>query len=199
MNRREALKRVATLTGGALSPSLVSAVLSGCKSSDVGNKWTPKIVTPEQNDLITMVAELIIPETDTPGAKAAGVNEFIDLMLADWFTLAERNHFVKGLTDLDARAQQNHSKTFVKCTSEEQTTILEHLERESLAYRDSNPSQDDQNNVLRPFFSQMKELTLTGYYTSEIGATQELKYFEAAVSYDGCVPFDENGRAWSAP
>lgn len=197
MNRREALKRVAILTGGALSTSIVSAVLSGCTFGDGGKKWTPKIVTPEQNNLISTIAELIIPETDTPGAKAAGVNEFIDSMLADWFTLTERNHFIKGLADLDARAQENHSTTFVICTVEEQTAILEQLEKESLAHRDNNPPQDDPENVLKPFFTQMKELTLTGYYTSEIGATQELKYFEASNHYDGCVPFNEIGRAWS--
>ena len=93
MNRREALKGVALLTGGALSPSIVSAVLSGITIGDSGKKWVQKIVNPEQNDLITVITELIIPETDTPGAKAAKVNEFIDLMLADWFTVPERNHF----------------------------------------------------------------------------------------------------------
>ena len=194
MNRRDALKRVAILTGGALSPSIVSAVLSGCRVG--GEKWIPKIVTSEQNDLITTIAELIIPETDTPGAKVAGVHRFIDLMLADWFTPAEREHFLTGLADLDSRAQELHPTPFLRCTTEEQTAILQELEKESLAHADNNPP-EEQNNNLKPFFRQMKELTLIGYYTSEIGATQELKYLAATNTYDGCVPFNEIGRAWS--
>jgi len=197
MNRREALKRVSFLTGAALSPSIISAVLSGCKFGDGGENWTPKIVTPEQNKLITTITELIIPETDTPGAKAAGVNQFIDLMLADWYTPAERNHFMKGLVDVDGRALVNHSSTFIECTIEKQTNILEELEKESLALLDNNETQVDQYNELKPFFGQIKELTLTGYYTSEIGASKELKYSTASNNYYGCVPLEEIGRAWS--
>jgi len=197
MNRREALKGVALLTGGALSPSIVSAVLSGVTIGGDGKKWMPKIVNSEQNDLITVIAELIMPETDTPGAKAAKVNEFIDLMLEDWFTVAERNHFFKGLTDLDARAEKKYSTRFVECAIKEQTTILKKLEKEALSRKNDNPPEDNQNGVFKPFFTQMKEITLTGYFTSEIGATQELKYYVATNNYDGCIPFDEIGRAWS--
>tara|TARA_B100002003_G_scaffold72783_1_gene67825 strand:+ start:61 stop:657 length:597 start_codon:yes stop_codon:yes gene_type:complete len=197
MKRREALKKAVLLTGGALSPSIVSAVLSGITVGSSGKKWVPKIVNPEQNDLITDIAELIIPETDTPGAKAAKVNEFIDLMLADWFTVAERNHFFKGLTDLDARAEKKYSTRFVECEIEDQTTILKKLEKDTLSHRNYNAPGDNQNSILKPFFDQVKELTLTGYYTSEIGATQELKYYVATNNYDGCIPFDKIGRAWS--
>ncbi len=194
MNRRDALKRVAILMGGTLSPSVVSAILSGCRIS--GDKWRPKIVTLEQDELITTIVELIIPETDTPGAKAARVNEFVDLMLADWFTPTESEHFMKGLAELASRAQETYSSAFIKCTIEEQTSILEELENESLSHRE-NSSSESETDVLKPFFSQMKELTLIGYYTSEIGATQELKYLGAAINYAGCVPFSDIGRAWS--
>ena len=197
MKRREALKKAVLLTGGALSPSIVSAVLSGITVGSSGKKWVPKIVNPEQNDLITDIAELIIPETDTPGAKAAKVNEFIDLMLEDWFTVAERNHFFKGLTDLDARAEKKYSTRFVECEIEDQTTILKKLKKDTLSHRNYNAPGDNQNSILKPFFDQVKELTLTGYYTSEIGATQELKYYVATNNYDGCIPFDKIGRAWS--
>ena len=151
MNRREALKGVALLTGGALSPSIVSAVLSGVTIGGGGKKWMPKIVNSEQNDLITVIAELIMPETDTPGAKAAKVNEFIDLMLEDWFTVAERNYFFKGLIDLDARAKKKYSTKFVECAIEEQTTILKKLEKDTLSHRNYNSPGDNQNSILKPF------------------------------------------------
>ena len=197
MNRREALKGVALLTGGALSPSIISAVLSGVTIGGSGKKWMPKIVNSEQNDLITVIAELIIPETDTPGAKAAKVNQFIDLMLADWFTVAERNHFFKGLTDLDAQAEKKYFTKFVACAIEKQTNILKKLEKDTFSQKNYNSTEDSQNSTLKPLFNQMKELTLTGYFTSEIGATQELKYYVATNKFDGCIPFDEIGRVWS--
>ncbi|MFQ5627371.1 MAG: gluconate 2-dehydrogenase subunit 3 family protein [bacterium] len=195
MNRRQALKRVAILTGGTLSTSTVAAILSGCNAVTGSKKWTPKLVTPEQNDLLTTIAECIIPQTDTPGAKTARVNEFIDLMLADWFSEKEKQHFLAGLADMDARAQNAYSKIFTRCTFEEQAVILTALEQESVKFIREN-SQSPGEEPLLPFFGKMKELTLVGYYTSEIGMTQELKYIPAAGAYKSCVPFDEIGRAW---
>lgn len=195
MNRREALKHVAALMGGALSASTVAGVLAGCRVSTNSKEWLPKLVTLAQNDLLTTISELIIPETDTPGAKAARVNEFIDLMLADWYTEEEKHHFLSGLADVDTRAQNTYSKKFTSCTAEEQTTILQALEQESLKF-DRQDSQPRDEKLLPPFFRQMKELALTGYYTSEIGMTQELKYVPATNAYRGCVPFEEIGRAW---
>lgn len=111
-------------------------------------------------------------------------------MLADWFAPTERNYFFRGLRDVDALAQKRHSTKFVECTVDVQTAILKKLETEALSRR-------TENSALNPFFSQMKELTLIGYFTSEIGATQELKHFVATDNYDGCIPFDEIGRPWS--
>jgi len=118
-------------------------------------------------------------------------------MLGDWFTPDEKNHFLNALTEVDRQAEMNFSTKFVNCTVEKQTEHLEKLEKESLAIINNNPPQTGQNSILKPFFSQIKELTLIGYYTSEIGATRELKYFRASMNYDGCVPMKEIGRAWS--
>ncbi len=189
MNRREALKGVALLTGGALSPSVVSAILSGITAGGSG-KWSPKIVTGRQNELITTVAELIIPATDTPGAKAAKVNEFIDLMLAEWLSSDEKDSFFRGVEELDRRDEKLYSAKFVECSVEEQTAILKKLEAEAA-------SQKGDDGGPKPFFSQMKELVLIGYFTSEIGVTQELKHFVATDRYEGCIPFEKIGRAWS--
>ncbi len=150
MNRREALKGVALLTGGALSPSVVSAILSGITAGGSG-KWSPKIVTGRQNELIT---------------------------------------FFRGLEELDGRAEKLHSAKFVKCSVEGQTAILKELETEVT-------SQRGEDGGRKPFFSQMKELVLIGYFTSEIGVTQELKHFVATDRYEGCIPFEEIGRTWS--
>ena len=189
MDRREALKRVGVLMGGAVSASVVSGVLAGCRAGGTAS-YTPQTLTTSQDELVATVAELIIPATDTPGARAAGVHTFIDQMLTHIYSNEERDRFLAGLADLDARAQAGGNPTFLESTPEAQTAILQDLEAEARAARTSGA-------VAMPFFSVMKELTLVGYYTSEIGATQELKYVHAAGSYDGDVPFEEVGRAYS--
>ncbi len=209
MDRREAIKRVGLLMGGVVSMSAISGVLGGCRVGPATAPFVPQTLDAAQNDLVVTLTELIIPETDTPGAQAARVNEFVDRMLTDWYAARERDHFLNGLADVDARAQTAHGKAFVALTPEEQTALLTTLEDESLAYHERRQDEAEFDEFGRrvdgaaeaepeapPFFSMIKELTLLGYYTSEIGATQELKEMPFGA-YDGSVPFDQIGRAWS--
>ena len=194
MNRREALKSVAALVGGTLSASTIAGVLGGCRAGT--EKWLPKLVTPGQNDLISTLVEMIVPETDTPGARSAKVNEFIDLMLADWYTDAERQQFLSGLAELESRSQTRYGKKYIDCGPAQQVALLQEFEQEALTEvgdRITSLRRDE----LKPFFLQLKELTLIGYYTSEVGASQELLYNPVPGAYRGCVPFAEIGRAWS--
>ena len=191
MDRREAIKRVGVLMGGVLSASTVAGVLGGCRAEPSAVGYVPQTLSAPQDELVTVLAELIIPETDTPGAEAARVNAFIDKMLGEWFKDDERTRFLDGLTDVEARAQASYSKAFQALNLDEQTALLTALEDEAIAAR------SDSQAAGRPFFSMLKELTLVGYYTSEVGATQELRYERAPGRYDGCVPYADLGRAWA--
>lgn len=191
MNRRDALKQIALLSGGALSMSTITAVMSGCTSESGPAGYTAKTLTAQQDELVTVISELIIPETDTPGAKAAKVNQFIDKMLSDWNYEDERAHFLSGLDSVDETSQELHGSDFLDLTEEQQVSVLEQLEQEAK----DNPMPDTE---LKPFFAMMKEYTLVGYYTSEIGATQELEWNHVAGRYDGCYPYSKVGRAWSS-
>jgi gluconate 2-dehydrogenase gamma chain len=188
MNRREALKRVALLLGGAVSAPVVNAVLSGYRPLP---RYTPRTLSPEQNELVTTIAELIIPTTDTPGAKEAGVGQFIDLLLTEWHPAADRDRFLAGLADLETQFQLKHSKSFLQGTSPEQADFLAKLDLEAIGARRARVKEV-------PFFGMMKEMTLVGYYTSEIGATEELQFRPATDRYDGCIPLESvGGRAWA--
>ena len=187
MDRREALKRVGLLMGGTVSLSVASGVLSGCQAPAAGG-YTYQTLTADQGELVATLSELIIPETDTPGARAARVHEFVDLMLTDWYDEADRDHFLAGLAEVDGVAQSINGGAFVGNTEEQQVAIL--TEMEDAAIADAGADQ-------QPFFSMIKELTLLGYYTSEIGASQELKYVHTAGEYRGDVPYEEIGRAYS--
>lgn len=187
MDRREALKRVGLLMGGTVSLSVVSGVMSGCQAPAAGG-YSLQTLSAAQNELVATISELIIPTTDTPGARAAKVNEFIDLMLTDWHDETDKNRFLAGLTETDEMAQSANGSSFVDNTEDQQIALLTEMEDAALS---GGRSSD------KPFFSMMKELTLTGYYTSEIGASQELKYVHTAGEYRGDVPYSEVGKAYS--
>lgn len=190
MNRREALKRLAVLTGGALSLSTVSGILGGCTANTA--KFSPQTLSVKQNELVTQLTERIIPATDTPGAKAAKVNQFIDHMLTNWNTGEEREHFIEGLEHVSELCQKQHDERFVNLSNDAQIAIMEELQQEAKDNPYPKPNTD-----LRPFFHMLKEFTIVGYYTSEIGASEELNLGLIPGYYDGCIPYSNTDRSWA--
>ena len=142
--------------------------------------WAPKVFNAHQNETVVLLSEMIIPQTDTPGAKAAKVNEFIDLVLDD-ANEAERKQFLNGLAWMDGRSQELFGTDFVSAAPEQQTALL------TIVASPKNKAFEDQ--VGTEFFKAIKALTITGYYTSEIGMKQELGddgqlFF---LEYPGCT------------
>lgn len=228
ISRREALGRLGLLVGGALSASTVSALLAGCRAEKTpGHAF--RALDREAQSLTETLVDLIIPDTDTPGARAAGVPEFIDMLLADWMTEEERADFLAGLAQIDARAQAEHGARFVDLAPEQQAALAAALDREAFgaAGESSAETEADAEAAERaqsgtdamadaaeqsvgqpdttaadgeeamPFFATFKDLTIAGYYTSEVGATQELHWNPAPGRLDLDVPFSEIGRTWA--
>ena len=188
IDRREALRRTAMLLGASLSAPAIAGVLAGCSAGTEGN-WTPLAFTPEQGELVATIAEHIIPETDTPGARAAGVHVFIDKMLAEHYPAAVRQRVLDGLADIDARARRDCGGPFIRCSADQQRAVLARIDEEAFA---AAPEQRDPH-----YIRTLKELTLLGYYTSEIGATQELRHVRVPGRFEACVPLSKIGRAWA--
>jgi hypothetical protein len=128
--------------------------------------WAPRTLTAHQNELVVALTELIIPETDTPGAKAANVNRFIDQVLTDAQPQV-RDSFLRGLTWIDTRSRALFkAKDFLGASSEQQTMLLTRLSAEG------NPNKEEAMG--REFFQAIKSMTINGYYTTEIGLRKEL-------------------------
>jgi glucoside 3-dehydrogenase (cytochrome c) hitch-hiker subunit len=151
------------------------------------------VLSPHQDATVVAMAELIIPRTETPGAKDTRVNEFIDHILADWYADEDRARFLSGLADVDTRTQNLFGKNFIEASAEQQSEVLRSLGDElaqataALAnaprgYRGSEPEPDGN------FYLMFRELTLIGYFTSEPGFTQQLREEIIPGRYDGCVP-----------
>lgn len=191
ITRRQALRRVGILLGGVVSAPTVAGVMSGCRRRR-GPDWTPQALTAEQDRMVDTMAEIIIPTTDTPGASAANVNRFIDAMVGESYPTADRDRFLAGLEAVNARCQDAYGAPFVDCTSGEQRALVGELDDETFG-----PDAPEFDAESPPFFRMLKELVIVGYYTSEVGATEELRTNIVPGYYDGDVPYEEIGRTWS--
>jgi len=180
MNRREVLLLLAGT--GAIPDQLLAIGRTVHKRARVG---TLRALNAHQNETVATIAELIIPKTDTPGAREAGVPAFIDVMLADWAGDDQRQMFTAGLANVDERSRALFGKEFVACSEAQQTQILTDLDAELARLRDTK------SDASKNFFHDMKWLTLTGYYTSEVGATTELHYRVVPGRYEPCYPLDQ--------
>ena len=195
MNRREALRWATVLLGGIASPSALRAIsMNRAPSHDNKNYFNEF-----QSRQVATLAELIIPTTSTPGAKIAGVPQVIAMMVSDWYTEAERSIFMAGLDDINYYCQQQYKNNFNACSVEQQTQALIHFESIAKAYvSTASPSLTMQtSDEATPFFSKLKELTVLGYFTSEIGITQSLAYNPMPMEYKADIPLTDKTKQWS--
>ena len=191
-NRREAIRKLALGGLGVASVPLWAQKLNDlalahatrhthqATATQAEPAWTPKFLNPHQNETVIVLSELIIPQTDTAGAKAAKVNEFIDTVLAD-AEPSEQKNFARGLRWIDARSDELFGSNFIKTVPEQQTALL------TILSSGQNKSLSDLVGV--EFFGVIKSMTITGYYTSEVGMKEELGddgnlFFD---DYPGCT------------
>lgn len=196
MDRREALRRTAMLMGGALSAPSILGVLNGCTAKP-GLDWKPEFLKQDEAAIVTRLTEIIIPATDTLGAKEVGVPGFIDQMLKDVYSKEEQKSFMEGLKSFNEGADAEYGDAFHDLSPEDQESYAVKAHKEALRQYATNP--DPRVNNPKPFFLMMKELTLLGYFTSEEGATKVLQYVPVPGAYNGCVPLQEagNGKTWA--
>ncbi len=206
MDRREAIRRTSMIMGGALSASAIAAVMSGCQATPVAPDWTPEFLDVDQGNLVAHLVERIIPETDTPGARAAGVHHFIDVYLKNCASKQEQTLFMEGLRDVEDRAQEMFANKFSQLEPGQMDEILS-----TMAIEGPDKSADDQASELanegeamqgsrldpNQFFNGLRQLTILGFFTSEVGATQALIMDPIPGEYLGCIDYNEVGGAWA--
>lgn len=223
MNRRNLLQRAAQLMGTSLAGSVLMAI-SACSEKatqstydvsntldDLASPSNPSVFTDFDRKMIEVLVELIIPETETPGAAEAGVGGFIDTMVTDWYQADERDDFIRGLRLLNGHCLISFDQDFLSCSEEQRQLSLEDAEQnvagttsdgalggnsERVAATDTGPWGDRAKGGA-VFFNEIKSLTVLGYYTSEIGSTQELIYDPVPGTFDGDVDFQKTGRHYT--
>lgn len=185
LSRRDAIRGL-TFTFGVAATGFAGRAMAAAPALG----WTPTALTPDQARLVDVVAELIIPKTDTPGGREAGVPQFVDRALADYYNKAQADRLRAGLARMDADARAAHGDVFVALTPEQQIELLNGYDREAAAAQGHTAGEPH-------FFPLLEDLVTVGYFTSEPGATVALSYDPVPGAYHGCVPLAELGRGWA--
>jgi hypothetical protein len=191
MQRRELFK---LFGAGAVLPALSPELFGFLRAAQPQASYALHTLNPHQNATVVQMTDLIIPATDTPGAKAAKVNEFIDLILTEWAEDEDKKHFLDGLTDVDKQSNTLFGKDFVDASTEQQVALLHAMddvaasERGGRQMRAGNTVPRHDQQLKGNFFNVFRGITLHGYYTSEIGFKQELKLEIIPGAQHGCQP-----------
>jgi hypothetical protein len=231
ISRREAILRLSVLLGGV---ALVggNVLLTGC-SPDGRRRSTDQLFTQDDIALLDEIADTILPETSSPGAKAAQTGAFMALMVTDTYDESDQDVFREGLRTVDERCQEMHGTSFMAATPAQRLALVERLDQEAMEHmnarsearrrRDAEAADTSQAEAVLPdqrqeaalsseagsgaaaitadapthYFRMMKELTMLGYFTSEIGYTQHMRYVEAPGRFDPCVDYTPGEKLWA--
>lgn len=228
INRREAIRRVSVLLGGAAFVG-GNNLLAAVEHAHSALEPAPGKFTAQDVAYLDEIAETILPATKTPGAKAAKTGAFMALMVTDCYSPLEQQVFLDGMRKVDQAARQAHAVSFVAATPAQRLAVLTVLDGEQKRVMDAREAADRQRKGLSPivrgdateakaedvpgtpvaaappagpqpahYFRMMKELALLGFFTSKIGCTQALRYVEAPGRFDACLPYAPGEPAWAA-
>jgi gluconate 2-dehydrogenase gamma chain len=253
MNRREALQRAGLVLGYAVSAPVLAGIMNGCKAQPE-LPFKPIFLNDNQARLVSELAEIIIPKTDTPGAKDAGVPGFIDKVLSECYKKKDQERYLDGLKAFEEEAKKTMGDSFLDLNPAKQVEFATKMNAEGVALAksledikrrlvdktyadefitvvqkdfgapeikltpdslqmsayfkagDFNMTVDKKTNKIkevfrtvdgRQFFMTTKELTVSGFFTSEPGATQVLQYEAVPGAFHGCLPLAEVGKTWA--
>jgi hypothetical protein len=201
--RREAIKRVSVLLGGVAFVG-GSQLLTACAGDrPPGADSTQAAKAPAaapigefsvaDQQFLDEVADTILPTTTkSPGAKAAATGPFMALMVTDTYTPDDQKVFRDGMTKLEEACKAKHGAGFMQATAEQRTALLTELDTEQHAFQKTRKPGEAQH-----YFRMMKELALLGFFTSEIGYTQAMRYKEAPGQYEPCLPYTKGETSWA--
>ena len=208
IDRREAIRLVSALLGGTAFVG-GRALLAACERANYPLEEA-KLGDFTASDIAFLdeIAETILPATETPGAKAAKTGAFMALMVTDSYHPAEQKAFRAGMLKVDDAMRKANGCSFMEATPPQRSAVLTALDREQkrvMDAREAVASETAANEAAasetshRPahYFRMMKELALLGYFTSEVGCTQALRYLDTPGRFDPCIPYTPGEPAWA--
>ncbi len=190
IKRREALKRTSYIMGGTLAAPTILGLLNGC-SAQPGLKWDPVFFTEDQARLVTRLADIILPKTDSPGATELGVPKFIEDIVSRVMEDKDREAFMSGLNEFEQESERQAGRKFNDLDEDEQLSFV--TSQHVLIEGKKDLEEED-----RPFIWKIKELIIAGYCTTEGGMTKILQYVAIPTEYKACISLEEaGGKTWA--
>ena len=185
LERRALLKRVALMLGGAISAPAALAILQGCSAKEPvpGAVVASKFFKGKQADVVSAIADVLIPKTDTSGALDAGVPAFIDAVMADVYPKDAQQRFSMGLDEFTNSAVVGGKAFLEQDTAQQAATVQQAIDAALTG-----------THADKPFILVARELTLLGFYTSRVGITENMEYVPVPTVYHGCVPLSDMKR-----
>ncbi|MFC4211403.1 gluconate 2-dehydrogenase subunit 3 family protein [Pedobacter lithocola] len=193
MHRREALRNVAFLLGGAISATTMGVLFESFTLPE--NEKNFVLFSLEDEKILAEFADIIVPTTkSSAGAKAAGLGKFIPMMMKDCYPATMQTSFAKGFKELQAKSMADFKKNYLALTTAEKTKLMVDLRAMAIAQK---ASKSEDNKDLVYFFTTARDLTLLGYYSSEIGCTKAREYVLIPGRYDGNAPLKPGQKSWA--
>lgn len=186
MNRREAVQYISLLLGGTLVGA--NAFLTGCNTGT----GTLGLFADDDAAFLDEIADTILPETSTPGAKSAKVGQFMTVMVTDCYEEKDQKIFSEGMKKLRDLSKSTYQEDFMKISAQQRHEMLVKLDNEQKDYMKNKKEEAPSH-----YFRMMKELTLLGYFTSEIGATKARRYVETPGKFEACIPYKKGDKAFA--
>ena len=212
MERREAIRNVTLLFGGAISASTFSILFESCSQTEK-KQGSENLFSTDQESLITEIADVIIPDTATPGAKAAGVGSFIVMMVKECYPDKVQKAFIEGLENVNKLSDSKFKNSFVNLSPEEKNQVIKEIADKTIQLKKEDKEKEkveNERSQMEPnmrkkadqkgktyFFQLIRELTLLGYFTSETGATKTLAYLPIPGKFDACVDLKPGQKGWA--
>lgn len=202
VDRREAIRRVSLLLGGAAFVGGTGLLEACAKDRGAASDTTAATKGPgpigtfsvADQAYLDEIADTILPTTAaSPGAKAAKTGPFMAVMVTDCYDAKDQQIFKDGMRALDAACEKMHGAGFMQATPEQRTALLTALDKEAIDFMKAKKPDEPAH-----YFRMMKELSMLGFFTSEIGCTQALRYKESPGPFEGCVPYKKGEKAWAA-
>ncbi len=187
MDRRQLLKNIALLTGATMVGG--NLFLTSCKQD---RNLDDVVFT--QNDVLLFdeIAETILPKTETPGAKDAQVGKFMVQFANDCYDNDQIKKLISGMNQLNEIANKDFKKQFIQLNDEDKKSLLIEIDLEAKSY-----NANTQNSNEPHYFTLMKQMTLLGFFTSEVGSTKVLRYDAMPGEYKGVVPYKQGEAIWA--
>lgn len=192
LTRREAVRRMLLLAGATMVGSRAFLRGENLATWKIGDGFSAADIA-----LLDEIGETILPATDIPGAKEVQIGAFMAMMVTECYTDDEQAEFVAGLQTIDQECQRRFGVGFQQASAEQRTAVAEKFDREAWAFSQSQSAKSSSPKPVH-FFTMFKDLTLLGYFTSEVGCTQAVRYLEVPGAFHGDVPYKSGDPAWEA-